>query len=115
MLNLVYFIFWFCCFPFLATLLAYGGSLEQGRILRPLSQSRNSIPGLCKVLGLALSKAIWVLMPLGWCRDLTRCHTQSSHSGSLEINLTSIHEDASSIPDLIRGLRIQHCCELCVG
>ena len=32
--------------------------------------------------------------------------------GSVETNLTSIHEDAGSNPDLISGLRIQHCHEL---
>ena len=29
-----------------------------------------------------------------------------------EINLTSIHEDACSIPSYLSGLRIQSCCEL---
>ena len=36
----------------------------------------------------------------------------SSHYGSAVMNLTSIHEDAGSIPGLSRGLRIWHCCKL---
>ena len=28
------------------------------------------------------------------------------------MNLTSIHEDAGSVPALLSGLWIQHCCEL---
>ena len=30
-------------------------------------------------------------------------------------NLTRIHEDVGSIPGLLSGLRIRHCCELCGG
>ena len=30
----------------------------------------------------------------------------SSHRGSVEMNLTSIHKDACSVPGLVRGLRI---------
>ena len=36
----------------------------------------------------------------------------SCHHGSAEANLTSIHEDATSIPGLAQGLRIRHCHEL---
>ena len=38
--------------------------------------------------------------------------TRSSHCGSVEMNSTSIHEDMSSIPAFLSGLRIQCCCEL---
>ena len=38
--------------------------------------------------------------------------SRSSYRGSVETNLTSIHEDAGSIPGLAQWLRIQHCCEL---
>ena len=34
----------------------------------------------------------------------------SSH-GSGETNLSGIHEDVGSIPSLLSGLRIHHCCE----
>jgi len=37
---------------------------------------------------------------------------RSSHCGSVEMNLTSIHEDAGLIPALLSGLRIQGCCKL---
>ena len=36
----------------------------------------------------------------------------NSHPGSVESNLTSIHEDAGSIPGLTHRLRIWHCREL---
>ena len=36
----------------------------------------------------------------------------SSHQGSVEMNLTSIHEDAGSIPGLAQQVRIQPCCGL---
>ena len=36
----------------------------------------------------------------------------SSRCGSAETNLTSIHKDTGSIPDLARWLRIWHCLEL---
>ena len=36
----------------------------------------------------------------------------SSRRGSLETNLTSIHEDAVSIPALLSGLKIWRCHEL---
>ena len=38
----------------------------------------------------------------------------SSHCGSAVMNPTSIHEDAGSILASLRGVRIQHCCELLV-
>ena len=36
----------------------------------------------------------------------------SSHHGSVEMNLTSIHEDTGSIPGLLSELRIWCCHEL---
>ena len=40
-----------------------------------------------------------------------RTYSRSSRCGSAVRDLTSIHEEAGSIPSLY-GLRIQHCCEL---
>ena len=37
---------------------------------------------------------------------------RSSCRGSVEMNLTSIHEDTGWIPGLHSGLRIWHCCKL---
>ena len=37
---------------------------------------------------------------------------KQAQGGSVVANLTSIHEDAGSIPAPLRGLRIQHCHEL---
>ena len=37
---------------------------------------------------------------------------RSSHRGSVVTNPTHIHEDLGSIPDLLSGLRFQHCREL---
>ena len=39
---------------------------------------------------------------------------RSSHPGLAEANLTSIHEDAGSIPGL-NGLSVRHCHELWCG
>ena len=39
-------------------------------------------------------------------------YSGSSRRGSVQTNLTSIHEDAGSNPASLSGLRIQHCCEL---
>ena len=36
----------------------------------------------------------------------------SSHCGSVEMNLTSIHEDVGSLPELLSGLRTRCCWEL---
>ena len=44
-----------------------------------------------------------------WNFYVKNCVNWSSCCDSPEANLTSIHEDASPIPEL----RIQHCCELC--
>ena len=67
-LRLFSVLFLFCFFSFFlwATLVAYGSSLEQCWIPNPFPHSRKSIPCLFKILGLALPKAIWVLMPVGW-------------------------------------------------
>ena len=39
--------------------------------------------------------------------------SRSSHHGSVEMNLISIHEDADLIPGLLIGLRIRRCHEQC--
>ena len=36
----------------------------------------------------------------------------SSRCGAMEMNLTSVHKDAGSTPDLLSGLEIRHCHEL---
>ena len=43
--------------------------------------------------------------------DTKKKKKRSSHRGSAETNLSSIHEDTGLIPGLSR-LRIQRCCEL---
>ena len=42
----------------------------------------------------------------------TNQKTRSSHHGSVEASLTSIHEDVGSIPGLLSELKIKHCREL---
>ena len=41
-----------------------------------------------------------------------KCSWGSSHHGTAETNLTSVHEDSSSIPGLAQWLRIRRCLEL---
>ena len=43
---------------------------------------------------------------------LLRIIIGSSHHGSVEMNLTSIHEDAGLIPGLDQWVKGPHCCEL---
>ena len=69
---------------------------------------------------MALGKALgdtWgkvVLGRGGEKRKLWKCKSRmwSFPCGTVEMNLTGIHEDVCSIPGLARGLRMRHCCEL---
>ena len=38
---------------------------------------------------------------------------RSFHRGAAETNPAGNREAVGSIPGLVRGVRIQHCCELC--
>ena len=51
-------------------------------------------------------------LKVGLCLLRNKNVFRSSHCGSVEVNLTSIHEDTGSIPGPVQWVEEWHCCEL---
>ena len=68
-------------------------------------RSQPSMDRKCTCIKFLLSTKYFILI----------VHCRISHHGTAVKNPTSVHEDASSIPDPAQWVKIQRCHELCIG